>query len=234
MDPVLTRLSQLEADARAQKDLNGAQQDAIARLHSDVARLSSENANLRTTVHDQARVIADISNLAVPEGFWVCESSLAGDRQVDAGGRAMARWVWSSVSPRSLLVRGLPCHHLTASLLLCLDRHQEKYASAATATASASGAPATLLSLPVELLNAVIDHLHPADRKTLFFVCYRILVVASPHVFSARQRFNASQATRYIKARVSLPFSFLSVILLPARDLTSLLLSRNAGQRFTS
>lgn len=84
MDAIFARLSQLEDRAREQEATN--------------ARLSSENKELKTLVGDQGRVIADLSTLTAPDGFWVWESSLVGDGQVDAGGRSMGRWVWSLVS----------------------------------------------------------------------------------------------------------------------------------------
>lgn len=122
-------------------------------------------------------------------------------------------------------------HPLTTILPLHPDRYQEKYAPVPIAAATASRTPATLLSLPVELLRAIIDHLDPADQKTLFSVCYRLLSVAFPHVYSACQQFDARRAMLYIKARVSRSFSLLFPTSSPTMDLTSRPLCRYVGDR---
>ena len=93
MDAILARLSQLEAEAREQKE-------TIVQLTSENAGLASEVTKLRTTVSDQGRVIADLSLRAVPDGFWVWESNPteAGNGQGRGEEDETGRWVWSSVS----------------------------------------------------------------------------------------------------------------------------------------
>ena len=93
-------------------------------------------------------------------------------------------------------------HPLTTILPLHPDRYQEKYAPVPIAAASASGAPATLLSLPVELLQLVLDLVEESDRWTMFSVCFRLLELASERTTRHIRLLDDWEVLRYVHARV--------------------------------
>lgn len=88
MESILTRIRQLEEQAREQAA-------TVSLLSSNVAYLSSENESLRSKNEEQDRVIGDLSRSVHPDGFWVWEVLPWGERK--SGAEAEGRWVFSSV-----------------------------------------------------------------------------------------------------------------------------------------
>ncbi|KAL7417488.1 hypothetical protein BDY24DRAFT_375057 [Mrakia frigida] len=87
MESILTRIRQLEEQAREQAA-------TVSLLSSNVAYLSSENESLRSKNEEQDRVIGDLSRSVHPDGFWVWEVLPWGERK--SGAEAEGRWVFSS------------------------------------------------------------------------------------------------------------------------------------------
>lgn len=95
-----------------------------------------------------------------------------------------------------------PLPLLVCMLTLSSVPYVEKEAPVRPATASASGPPATLLSLPVELLTMVIDELRSSYQWRLCAVCFRLLEAVSATLVHHLHNMDSETALRYVLPRV--------------------------------
>ena len=81
---------------------------------------------------------------------------------------------------------------------------QEKYVLLPSAVVRA-GPPASLLSLPVELVRSILGLLSRDEQVDLSSVCMRLLKIIAPVMRVSHINLKASEAIDYLSKRVSAP-----------------------------
>lgn len=156
-------VGQLSSENEALQAQVALQSSAFVRLSSAISRLSSEN-------EDRDRLISQISEKVLPDGFWVWEKEADGGRNGKEG-----RWSWSSVRPSPLSLSHCP---VDALLDISQDRHR------LTPTVVVPSPPSSNMeSLPDEILEEIVRLLPRSDQTSLCRVLFRFLRIASKSIY---------------------------------------------------
>ena len=189
MDLILARLGQLEEVALLQEATNQAQASSITELSSVVARLSSENKALKTIVEDQDRVIGELSRACIPSGFWVWETSKGGR---DGG-------CWFSSSPLFFIER----FQMLMLNLTSLPLSQEKYRLPPPTVTRRQGPPASLETLPVEIISLIFQSFTRRELALVMETSFQMLRLTTSQMYGT-VTMRSKRAVSFDSSRVSL------------------------------